>query len=91
METGGVPEAERCTVAKKLLEQKLTELAGKSAAFENAEQVSSVLRLVFDEVLPAYRRHHRDLLFHPVRCGFVAAVFRGASGGGGVSRRRAVE
>ncbi len=64
MEAGGVPEAERCTVAKKLLEQKLAELAGKSAAFENAEQVSSVLRLVFDEVLPAYRRHHRDLLFH---------------------------
>ncbi len=64
MEAGDVPEAERCTAAKKLLEQKLAELAGKSAAFENAEQVRSVLRLVFGEVLPAYRRHHRDLLFH---------------------------
>jgi len=35
-----------------------------SDAFRQADQAQAVLRLVFDNVLPAYRRHHRDLLFH---------------------------
>ena len=35
-----------------------------SDAFRQVEQAQAVLRLVFDRVLPAYRRHHRDLLFH---------------------------
>ncbi len=37
---------------------------GQSPVFADPEQARNVLRLVFDEVLPAYREHHRDLLFH---------------------------
>lgn len=33
-------------------------------AFRDAAQVHAVLDLVFQHALPAYRRHHRDLLFH---------------------------
>ncbi len=47
-----------------LLEERLESLAGSSPAFQNSEQATSVLSLVFDAVLPAYRRHHADLLFH---------------------------
>jgi hypothetical protein len=34
------------------------------AAFAESAQVESVIALVFDQVLPAYRKHHVDLLFH---------------------------
>lgn len=37
---------------------------GQSSAFRDTEQVEGVLRLVFGGVLPAYRGHHADLLFH---------------------------
>lgn len=33
-------------------------------AFADTSQAESVLRLVFEDVLPAYRQHHRDLLAH---------------------------
>ena len=46
------------------MEEKLAELAGRSPVFADAEQARAVLGLVFQAVLPAYRRHHRDLLFH---------------------------
>jgi hypothetical protein len=42
----------------------LAELHTQSQAFRQVDQAEAVLRLVFDEVLPAYRRFHRDLLFH---------------------------
>lgn len=42
----------------------LAELRATSKAFERTDQAEAVLRLVFDETLPAYRRFHRDLLFH---------------------------
>jgi hypothetical protein len=64
MESGGVPQAEFCAIARQLLAGKLAELTGSSATFQNTEQAENVLRLIFVEVLPAYRRHHRDLLFH---------------------------
>src|SRR6476620_1348247 len=32
------------------------------AAFKESVQVEASLRLVFDHVIPAYRRHHADLL-----------------------------
>ncbi|MCL4190397.1 MAG: hypothetical protein KJZ87_01530, partial [Thermoguttaceae bacterium] len=35
-----------------------------SEAFRQLDQAELVARLVFDELLPAYRRFHRDLLFH---------------------------
>ena len=35
-----------------------------SSAFRDTGQAEAVIGLVFDEVLPAYRRHHADLLAH---------------------------
>jgi hypothetical protein len=40
------------------------QLKGTSDAFRSLEQADGVLTLVFTHVLPAYRSHHRDLLFH---------------------------
>lgn len=47
-----------------ILESHLTTVHGNSPAFANIDQASKVLGLVFDDALPAYRVHHRDLLFH---------------------------
>ncbi|NLY03159.1 MAG: hypothetical protein GXY83_44490 [Rhodopirellula sp.] len=47
-----------------LLKEGLGRLRGQSSAFEQADQAQRVIQLVFEEFLPAYRRHHRDLLFH---------------------------
>lgn len=38
--------------------------AGGAAAFRDAAQARAVLSLVFEHLLPAYRRHHADLLAH---------------------------
>jgi hypothetical protein len=46
------------------LRESLASLSQSSAAFRDAQQASEVLRLVFDEAMPTYRRHHADLLFH---------------------------
>ncbi len=46
------------------LEGRLTELAGQQMAFRDTEQAQSVVRLLFDGLLPSYRAHHRDLLHH---------------------------
>lgn len=48
----------------RLLSDQLATLRTSSATFRDAEQAASVLELVFDQTLPAYRRFHRDLLFH---------------------------
>lgn len=48
----------------RLLSQRLEELKTSSATFAQAEQARAVLRWTFDELLPAYREFHRDLLFH---------------------------
>jgi hypothetical protein len=45
----------------------LAHLAGLQAsapAFADSSQARAVLELTFDHCLPAYRRHHADLLFH---------------------------
>src|SRR4051794_18748927 len=34
------------------------------AAFRESAQAEASLRLVFEQVIPAYRKHHADLLFH---------------------------
>jgi hypothetical protein len=48
-----------------MLQRKLAALKIEgSSAFRDVKQVESVLGLVFDQLLPAYRRHHADLLFH---------------------------
>src|SRR5262249_5502016 len=46
------------------LAERLDELASSSSGFQNSEQARSVIALVFDRVIPAYREHHSDLLFH---------------------------
>jgi hypothetical protein len=38
--------------------------ASGSSAFRDVKQADAVLELVFTKVLPAYRQHHTDLLFH---------------------------
>ncbi len=47
-----------------VLKQGLEELRGTSEAFRRADQAQAVLGLVFERLLPEYRRFHRDLLFH---------------------------
>ncbi|MBT6155663.1 MAG: hypothetical protein HOK71_16755 [Planctomycetaceae bacterium] len=44
--------------------KRLTELQKSSPAFADCEQAEAVTRLIFDECLPAYRKHHADLLPH---------------------------
>ncbi len=46
-----------------VLRDALQRYVGTSAVFSNIDQATQVLRLVFDEVAPAYRKFHADLLF----------------------------
>ncbi|HKD36690.1 MAG TPA: hypothetical protein VKB78_07810 [Pirellulales bacterium] len=64
IESRGTPPGQSVRVLHRELTAKLAELAGRAGAFADASQVRAVLLLVFEKVLPAYRRHHRDLLFH---------------------------
>jgi hypothetical protein len=53
------------TALQQALSAKLDELkAGGAAAFRDVRQAEAVLSLTFERVLPAYRAHHADLLFH---------------------------
>ncbi|MEN6451640.1 MAG: hypothetical protein ABFC96_14205, partial [Thermoguttaceae bacterium] len=47
-----------------LLKAELGAVRGAGDAFREVGQVEAVLQLVFDAALPAYRKFHRDLLFH---------------------------
>ncbi|MEA1951511.1 MAG: hypothetical protein U9N87_09005, partial [Planctomycetota bacterium] len=49
---------------RRLLEDGLEHLRANSKAFEQVDQAKAVLGLVFGAFPPAYREHHRDLLFH---------------------------
>ena len=64
IESTGTPSGQSARVLHRQLNEKLGELAGRSPAFADPEQGAAVLWLVFEKVLPAYREHHRDLLFH---------------------------
>ena len=46
------------------LTQRLTELKQTKDTFRDSQQSEAVLSLTFEKLLPAYRKHHRDLLFH---------------------------
>jgi len=46
------------------LRARLAEVKQSSPTFRDAVQVETILNLVFDDFLPAYVLHHRDLLFH---------------------------
>lgn len=58
-----------------LLEDRLEQLRGSSPAFRDSAQATAVLRLVFKDVIPAYRRHHADLLFHLTPADFLQPLF----------------
>ncbi len=47
-----------------VLRQGLQQLKETAPPFRQVEQAEAVLRIVFDDFLPAYHRHHCDLLFH---------------------------
>jgi hypothetical protein len=64
IEAGGASPNESWRIACDVLTKKLAELAARSPAFRDADQARSVLKLLFNEALPAYRAFHRDLLFH---------------------------
>jgi hypothetical protein len=71
------PQAESWKLAYELLTERLTELAQSSAAFQESDQARSVLQLAFQEVLPKYLEHHRDLLFHQSAAGLFRPFFVG--------------
>ena len=47
-----------------LLVHELNQAEKENKALADAKQARQVLQLTFQKVLPAYQRHHRDLLFH---------------------------
>jgi len=49
---------------QKLLQRELARNRGQTPAFENCEQAEAVLAIVFDALMPAYRKFHADLFFH---------------------------
>ena len=62
------------------LRQRLASVKDKGSTFRDSVQVETILNLVFDDFLPAYVLHHRDLLFHQSQefvfnSFFVARVF----------------
>ncbi len=48
----------------RLLREHLGSVRGSTEAFAQVDQAEAVLHLLFEEVLPAYRQFHRDLLYH---------------------------
>ncbi len=64
IETRGDGAEATWRVLGEVLRGGLAEVRGSSRAFRRVDQAEAVLHLVFDHCLPAYRRHHRDLLFH---------------------------
>jgi hypothetical protein len=48
----------------RFLETAMERLERDTEAFRHVDQARAVVRLVFEVALPAYREHHRDLLFH---------------------------
>ncbi len=49
---------------RELLFSELKKLQQQQSAFQQTEQAETVLKLIFDQFLPAYQEYHRDLLFH---------------------------
>jgi hypothetical protein len=72
----------------RLLADKLRRLHAEGAGgFQDVSQAEALLSLVFDRILPAYRAHHADLLFHQSNGDlfqpfFVARVFEAAAAQG---------
>jgi hypothetical protein len=47
----------------------------QAAAFRDVDQARSVLELLFDQLVPAYRKHHADLLHHLTEADFHEPFF----------------
>jgi hypothetical protein len=77
IDAGPGDRAEPWQILASLLRARLEALRGTSDAFRHVEQVEAVLGLVFDKVLPAYRQHHRDLLFHQTTASLFQPFFLG--------------
>lgn len=58
-----------------LLRTHLHELKGTTPAFQSIDQAEKVLKIAFEECLPQYTTHHRDLLFHICRKEFLQPYF----------------
>src|SRR5579872_188507 len=46
------------------LRDRLERLKSSAPAFADCSQATAVLNILFEHALPAYREHHRDLLFN---------------------------
>jgi len=62
---------------ERLLLLRLEELGAEGTTFRDAAQARSIIHLAHDEVLPAYREFHRDLLFHQDDATLFNAFFLG--------------
>jgi hypothetical protein len=56
-----LPLARQVQVA---LSERLAKNKDSNPVFRDATQANQIIDLTFDKILPAYRKHHRDLLFH---------------------------
>lgn len=59
------------------LRTSLVELHGKTPVFQDVQQAQAVLQITFENLLPAYREFHRDLLFHQTAEGMFRPFFIG--------------
>ncbi len=78
----GLIEAEPCgrahasRILAGLLRARLECLRGAAhSAFQHVEQAEALLCLVFDNLLPAYPKHHRDLLYHQSEASLLRPFF----------------
>ncbi len=65
------------TALRQRLTDELAKLRSTSPTFSDASQAEAVIGLVFDHVLPGYRKHHCDLLFHLTDRDFLNPLFLG--------------
>jgi len=63
-EAAGAAPGESAERLRRELPERLKGLAARLPAFADVEQARAAIGLIFESVLPAYRRHHADLLFH---------------------------
>ena len=64
-------------VLARQLRDHLEMLRETAEPFHRSQQADAVLKLVFDHFLPAYRTHHRDLLFHQTEESLFRPLFIG--------------
>lgn len=55
----------------------LAETSESTPAFKDCQQAEAALRITFEQVLPAYRQHHHDLLAHLADADFENPFFLG--------------